>query len=58
MDFLEFVALADDSMLPDLPEETPRPKYDESKQLGLVDADLVNDNTTNSQQTESNALAS
>ncbi|CAM0135456.1 hypothetical protein VKS41_005097 [Umbelopsis sp. WA50703] len=46
-------ALADDSMLPDLPEETPQPKYDESKQLGLVDADLVNDTTDMNEQNKS-----
>jgi hypothetical protein len=47
------LALADDSMLPDLPEETPQPKYDESKQLGLVDADLVNDTTDMNEQNKS-----
>lgn len=58
MEFVDFLALADESMLPDLPEETPRPKYDESNQLGLVDADLVNDDTTYGQQNENNAPVS
>ncbi|GAB5587091.1 hypothetical protein Unana1_01991 [Umbelopsis nana] len=31
---------ADDSMLPDLPDETPSPKFNEENQIGLEDSDL------------------
>ncbi|KAI9281404.1 hypothetical protein BC943DRAFT_362983 [Umbelopsis sp. AD052] len=34
--------LADDSILPDLPEETPHPTFEGGEQLGLEDADLIN----------------
>jgi hypothetical protein len=37
---------ADDSMLPDLLDETPSPTYNEDEQIGLEDSDLVNDETT------------
>lgn len=32
-------------MLPDLPDETPNPTYNEDEQIGLEDSDLVNDGT-------------
>jgi hypothetical protein len=42
-----FVAgLADDSILPDLPEETPHPTFEGGEQLGLEDADLANTNSS------------
>lgn len=38
--------LADDSILPDLPDETPRPTFEGGEQVGLEDADLVNTNSS------------
>jgi hypothetical protein len=38
--------LADDSILPDLPDETPHPTFEGGEQDGLEDADLVNSHSS------------